>query len=131
MMRQAVSVAVEKSVKTKVSFSNVSMTFKRDGKEVNVLDNINLEAREGEFVCLVGPSGCGKSTLLNIVGGFLRATGGEVLVEGEPVQGPDPRRIFVFQENGVFPWLNVRENIAFGLRGRSGKERDRIVAHYT
>jgi NitT/TauT family transport system ATP-binding protein len=109
------------------------MTFpgKRTADEVRVLQDITAEVAHGEFVCLVGPSGCGKSTLLNIVGGFLRATGGEVLVEGEPVQGPDPRRIFVFQENGVFPWLNVRENIAFGLRGRRGKERDRIVAHYT
>jgi len=56
MMQQAASVAVEKSLKTKVSFNNVSMTFKRDGKEVNVLDHINLEAREGEFLCILGPS---------------------------------------------------------------------------
>jgi len=79
----------------------------------------------------VGPSGCGKSTLLNIVGGFLQATAGQVLVEGVPVTGPDPRRIFVFQENGVFPWLNVRENIGFGLRGKERAEKERIVRHYT
>ena len=85
---------------------------------------------EGEFVCLVGPSGCGKSTLLNILGGFIAADSGEVLVEGQPVRGPDPRRIFVFQENGVFPWLSVQENIAFGLRGKGEAERQKIVAHY-
>ena len=72
-------------------------------------------SRDGEFVCILGPSGCGKSTLLNIVGGFLAPTGGEVRIDGEPVRGPDPRRIFVFQERGVFPWLTVEGNIGFGL----------------
>ena len=103
---------------------------KRTGDDIAVLDNISANVAQGEFVCLVGPSGCGKSTLLNIVGGFIEATSGEVLVEGEPVRGPDPRRIFVFQENGVFPWLNVRENIAFGLRNQSEEKRRQIVAHY-
>ena len=65
------------------------------------------------------PFGCGKSTLLNIIGGFLKATRGDVLVEGNPFNGPDPRRIFVFQENGVFPWLTVQENIGFGLRKKT------------
>jgi NitT/TauT family transport system ATP-binding protein len=115
-----------------ISIRNCSLVFpgKRAGEEIDVLDNVSAEIATGEFVCLVGPSGCGKSTLLNIVGGFLPATSGEVLVEGAPVNGPDPRRIFVFQENGVFPWLNVHENVAFGLRGRSGEERREIVAHY-
>ena len=99
-----------------VTVRNVWMSFPGKQGAVHVLEDINAEVGRGEFVCIVGPSGCGKSTLLNIVGGFLKATSGEVLVEGEPVRGPDPRRIFVFQENGVFPWLNVRENIAFGLR---------------
>jgi ABC-type nitrate/sulfonate/bicarbonate transport system ATPase subunit len=90
-----------------------------------------VEVRHGEFVCFVGPSGCGKSTLLNIVAGFLTATRGELLVEGEPVRGPDPRRIFVFQENGVFPWLTVQDNIGFGLLRKTRAERQRIVRHYT
>ena len=115
-----------------ISIRNCSLVFpgKRAGEKINVLDDVSAEIAAGEFVCLVGPSGCGKSTLLNIVGGFLRATGGEVIVEGAPVNGPDPRRIFVFQENGVFPWLNVRDNIAFGLRGRSNEERREIVSYY-
>ncbi|HEX8280234.1 MAG TPA: ABC transporter ATP-binding protein [Chthoniobacterales bacterium] len=115
-----------------ISIRDVSVVFpgKRAGEEIPVLDQVSAEVAEGEFVCLVGPSGCGKSTLLNIVGGFISATRGQVMVEGEPVRGPDPRRIFVFQENGVFPWLNVRENISFGLRGRSNQERAGIVAHY-
>jgi ABC-type nitrate/sulfonate/bicarbonate transport system ATPase subunit len=89
-----------------------------------------LTVREGEFVCLLGPSGCGKSTLLNIVGGFLTPTSGSVSIDGEPVHGPDPRRIFVFQERGVFPWLTTVENIAFGLHGLHGDERAKRVAHY-
>ena len=116
-----------------ISVRQVSVNFpgKRVADDIRVLDDVSLDVAQGEFVCLVGPSGCGKSTLLNIVGGFLSATSGEVLVEGEPVRGPDPRRIFVFQENGVFPWLSVRENIGFGLRGRRDKERREIIAHYT
>jgi NitT/TauT family transport system ATP-binding protein len=111
---------------------NLSMRFpgKKPGETVHVLENINAEIARGEFVCIVGPSGCGKSTLLNIVGGFLRATEGDVLVEDEPVTGPDPRRIFVFQENGVFPWLTVAENVGFGLQKKGRSERDKIVAHY-
>jgi NitT/TauT family transport system ATP-binding protein len=97
---------------------------------VEVLSGIDLEVRRGEFVCIVGPSGCGKSTLLNIVAGFVASSGGGLQVEGEPVKGPDPRRIFVFQESAVFPWLSVRDNIAFGLSGRSRADRERIVAHY-
>jgi NitT/TauT family transport system ATP-binding protein len=110
----------------KVLFSNIGMSF----GNTRVLDDINLAVSEGEFVCLLGPSGCGKSTLLNIVGGFLWQTEGEVTIDGERVSGPDPRRIFVFQERGVFPWLTVEENIGFGLfRMSEGEKRERI-AHY-
>ncbi len=116
-----------------VSVRDLWMSFpgKNAGEEVHVLERIDLEVAVGEFVCIVGPSGCGKSTLLNIVGGFLTQTRGEALVEGQVVHGPDPRRIFVFQENGVFPWLTVRENIGFGLSAKSEEERVQTVAHYT
>jgi ABC-type nitrate/sulfonate/bicarbonate transport system ATPase subunit len=103
---------------------------KQAREEIHVLERINLEVRTGEFVCIVGPSGCGKSTLLNIVGGFLKCSSGEVIVEGQAVAGPDPRRIFVFQENGVFPWLTVQENIGFGLLKKPATERTATVAHY-
>jgi len=108
----------------------MSFPGQQSGEEIHVLERINLEVREGEFVCIVGPSGCGKSTLLNILGGFLTATRGEAIVEGQPVHGPDRRRIFVFQENGVFPWLTVQENIGFGLGQKSEAQRREIVAHY-
>ena len=115
---------------SKVSIQGVSMSFQTDGSPIEVLTSIDLDVRDGEFVCILGPSGCGKSTLLNIVGGFLKASFGNVLIDGKPVQGPDPRRIFVFQERGVFPWLTVEGNVAFGLFRLSPEERARRIAHY-
>src|SRR5690606_21572510 len=108
----------------------MSFPGKSNGKYVHVLENVNFDIRAGEFVCIVGPSGCGKSTMLNILGGFLKETRGEVRVEGAPVTGPDPGRIFVFQENGVFPWLTVEQNVGFGLLARPEGEREQRVKHY-
>lgn len=103
---------------------------KQGGQSVPVLERINVEVPSGEFVCFVGPSGCGKTTLLNIIAGFLRASRGDVQVEGHPVHGPDPRRIVIFQEGSVFPWLNVSANVGFGLSDKTAAERDQIVQHY-
>src|SRR5438067_5873274 len=97
---------------------------------MEVLQHITLGAEEGEFLCIVGPSGCGKSTLLNIAGGFLAPAAGEVTIDGERVTGPDRRRIFVFQERGIFPWLTVEGNIGFGLFDLSESERRARIAHY-
>lgn len=113
-----------------VQVRDLSMVFATAGKSTEVLNGINLEVKEGEFVCLLGPSGCGKSTLLNIVGGFLKPTAGTVTIDGEMVNGPDSRRIFVFQERGVFPWLTVEGNIAFGINRLPERERAERVAHY-
>lgn len=118
------------AVKTKLRAESVNMIFSRDGKSISVLDNINLDVGEGEFLCLVGPSGCGKSTLLSTMAGFLAPTGGAIRIDGEAVRGADPRRIFVFQERGVFPWLTVEGNIGFGLFKLSRTEREQRVAHY-
>jgi len=118
------------ALKTKLCVENVSVTFQRDKDQVHVLENVSLEVGDGEFVCLVGPSGCGKTTLLNAMAGFLAPTAGEIRVDGEVVQGPDPRRIFVFQERGVFPWLTVEGNIGFGLFRLSRAEREQRIAHY-
>ena len=111
---------------SKVEIRNLSMRF----GSTDVLRDINLSVREGEFVCILGPSGCGKSTLLNIVGGFVQPSEGEALIDGVGVSGPDPRRIFVFQERGVFPWLTVEENVAFGLFRLSDEEKRERVARY-
>jgi ABC-type nitrate/sulfonate/bicarbonate transport system ATPase subunit len=125
-----VSAVAERAVKTKVSVDEVSMTFRRDGNSVEVLDRISLDVSEGEFVCILGPSGCGKSTLLNIAAGFLKASSGQITIDGQPVLAPDPRRIFVFQERGVFPWLTVEGNIGFGLFRLSQEEQASRIAHY-
>ncbi|MDQ2869560.1 MAG: ABC transporter ATP-binding protein [Acidobacteriota bacterium] len=116
--------------RAKLSIRGLEMTFRAEGKETRVLQDIDLDVREGELVFILGPSGCGKSTLLNIVGGFLTPTAGSVTIDGEPVSGPDPRRIFVFQERGVFPWLTVEGNIGFGLGRLPEAERAKRIAHY-
>lgn len=124
------SEAATAALPVKLQTKSVGMTFQREGKDLPVLEGIDLEVGEGEFVCLLGPSGCGKSTLLNAMAGFLKPTSGEILVDGEIVRGPDPRRIFVFQERGVFPWLTVEGNIGFGLKRLSRSERAQRVEHY-
>ena len=116
--------------KTKLRAEDINMVFTRDGASVPVLEDIRLEIADGEFVALLGPSGCGKSTLLNIIAGFLPPTRGQVWIDAEAVRGPDPRRIFVFQERGVFPWLTVEGNIGFGLFRLPKRERAERIAHY-
>ncbi len=121
---------VTTALENKLSVKNVVITFNRDGKSTRVLEDIHLEVRDDEFVCLLGPSGCGKTTLLNAMAGFLSPTSGEIRVDGELVREPDPRRIFVFQERGVFPWLTVEGNIGFGLFKLSRTEQEQRIAHY-
>jgi NitT/TauT family transport system ATP-binding protein len=116
--------------KVKMRAEGVSKMYRSEGGSTPVLENVHLEVREGEFVCLLGPSGCGKSTLLNIIAGFLSPTAGVVKIDGEAVTGPDARRVFVFQERGVFPWLSVEGNVEFGLFRLPEAERRRRVAHY-
>ena len=118
------------NAEVKVRIQDLSKAFHTNGHEIRVLEHIDLDVREGELVCILGPSGCGKSTLLNIVGGFLPASSGDVAIDGLPVRRPDPRRIFVFQERGVFPWLTVEGNIGFGISGLPATERAARIAHY-
>jgi ABC-type nitrate/sulfonate/bicarbonate transport system ATPase subunit len=129
-MSQTAPALTANALKTKLRAESINMIFRRDGISTAVLDNVDLEVGEGEFVCLLGPSGCGKSTLLNVVAGFISPTSGEVRIDGEAVRGPDPRRIFVFQERGVFPWLTVEGNIGFGLFKLSPQERENRITHY-
>ena len=117
-------------IETKLSAQHIYMTFARDGKSTQVLKDVSVEVSKGEFLCIVGPSGCGKSTLLSAIAGFITPTSGEIRIDGELVSGPDPRRIFVFQERGVFPWLTVEGNIEFGLSKLPRAERQRRVLHY-
>jgi NitT/TauT family transport system ATP-binding protein len=110
----------------------VSRRFETRRHDTLALSDINLAVRPGEFLCLLGPSGCGKSTLLNIIAGFDRPSAGEMLVAGRQVTGPGRDRIVVFQEAALFPWLNVRSNVEFGLKLAGvpkAERRDRAVQY--
>jgi ABC-type nitrate/sulfonate/bicarbonate transport system ATPase subunit len=129
-MRDAVPTTRALNAPVKISVRGVTKVFQRKTDVLEVLQRVDIEVRTGEFVCLLGPSGCGKTTLLNIMGGFERPTAGEVLIDGARVTGPDPRRAFVFQEYGIFPWATVWENVALGLHARPADERNAIVRRY-
>ncbi len=86
---------------------------------LSALKDIDISVRRGEMICILGQSGCGKSTLLNILSGFIPPGSGSVQLNGQLVNRPGPDRCVVFQEDALFPWLTVRENIAFGLKGRN------------
>jgi len=114
----------------KVVLRGVTKSFRRKTDVLLVLDCIDLDVSPGEFVCLLGPSGCGKSTLLNLVGGFETPSAGTVTIDGVPVSGPDRRRVFVFQEYGIFPWATVRDNVALGLHDTPAAEQRDTVQRY-
>ena len=100
--------------------------------EIAALEDINLSIEEGQFVCFVGPSGCGKSTLLNILSGLDKPSEGEVVLNGRLAVETGPDRIMVFQENALFPWLKVLDNVEFGLKmaGVQKEKRHEIAMHY-
>ena len=111
---------------------HVSMRFDDKSDGPAALEDVNLGVDDGEFVTIVGPSGCGKSTLLYLIGGFLKATAGTLLLHGQPIKGPGPDRGVVFQRYSLFPWLTVEDNIAYGLKeqGIAKEQRDRVVAEH-
>jgi NitT/TauT family transport system ATP-binding protein len=122
---------------SKLELKNITKSFSvnsSEGEERRVLavDSVNLSIEEGQFVCFVGPSGCGKSTLLNIIAGLDKPTEGELILNGRPVSGTGPDRIMVFQENALFPWLSVIDNVEFGLKmvGVEKEKRNKIAMHY-
>jgi len=118
----------------RISFERVSVEFQTANGPLRVVDDVSYQIRDREFVSVIGPSGCGKTTMMNIAAGFVKPTSGEVLLDGKPVAGPGPDRGVIFQEYGVFPWLTVRENIAFGLKLRANRashtEREEVCERY-
>ncbi|MEY3866171.1 MAG: hypothetical protein RLZZ338_62 [Cyanobacteriota bacterium] len=94
---------------------DVSKVYETAQGSYTVLDGVNLEIKEGEFICIIGHSGCGKSTLLNSIAGFNKPTTGEVLLEGNPITEPGPDRMVVFQNYSLLPWLSAKENVALAV----------------
>jgi NitT/TauT family transport system ATP-binding protein len=101
-------------------------------KQISAIENVTLTIEDEQFVCFVGPSGCGKTTLLNILAGLDKPTEGEVILNGRPVNETGPDRIIVFQENALFPWLKVIDNVEFGLKmaGIEKNKRHERAMHY-
>ncbi len=117
-----------------IEIDDVHMVYpgRRGRRAIPALRGVDLTLAGGEFVSVVGPSGCGKSTLLHLVAGFGQPTRGSILVGGRAVQGPGAERAVVFQQAALYPWLNVGENIGFGLRihGVRGRDYERRVRDY-
>lgn len=115
-----------------ISLKNVSMIYKASSKKTTALENIDLDIDEGEFVCLLGPSGCGKSTLLKLMAGFIMPTEGKITVKGNVIRGANWHRGVVFQQPSLYPWLNVEDNVKFGLKMRKmpKKEGNEIALHF-
>src|SRR5699024_8519464 len=111
-------VADQETDSMELQVENVSVTFPalKNVMPTDALQDIDLTINDGEFVVAIGASGCGKSTLLSLIAGFLAPTSGHVLLDGMTVQGPGAERSVVFQNHALMPWLNVQDNVAFGLK---------------
>lgn len=110
-----------------LKLNSISKIFSETKKET--LQDISLEVEKGEFICIVGPSGCGKSTLLNLVAGLDTPSSGTIVLEDKQVTGPGADRVVMFQEAALYPWLNVIENVMFGLDAAGyGKAEQRQIA---
>jgi taurine transport system ATP-binding protein len=118
---------------TTLSINNVSVRFPVPNKPpVQALAGVDCTMESGDFTVAIGASGCGKTTLLKLLAGFIAATEGDVLLNGEPIEGPGRDRGVVFQKHALLPWMNVTENVAFGpkLRGRPKRERIETAMKY-
>jgi NitT/TauT family transport system ATP-binding protein len=104
----------------------------RNSTEFTAIDEISLEVKTGEFMCIVGPSGCGKSTLLDLLAGLTKPSRGQLLLDGKPITGPALDRGIVFQQYALFPWRTALGNVEFGLetKGVPAKERRGIAREY-
>jgi NitT/TauT family transport system ATP-binding protein len=112
----------------KIAVSRLAHSY----ENVEALKNINIDIHAGQFVCLLGPSGCGKSTLLYTLAGHFTPSGGHIAIDGQEVDGPNPQRLLMFQEPALFPWLTVKQNLTFALRGKGlpRSECERLAHRY-
>ncbi|RXI69047.1 ABC transporter ATP-binding protein [Clostridium tetani] len=107
-----------------VSLKDINLSYSGEKGDVSALQNINLDINEGEFICVLGPSGCGKSTLLKIIAGFLKPSDGTAAMDGQIINEPNWHRGVVFQSPTLYPWLNIHDNVAFGLKMRKFPKND-------
>jgi NitT/TauT family transport system ATP-binding protein len=114
------------STPPKLELSRISMIYTQRGRRFAALHDVSLQIEKGEFISIVGASGCGKTTLLRIVDGLIKPTLGQVCVDGQQVTRPGPDRGFVFQQDALFPWRTVLDNIIFGLEVQGKKKRDAL-----
>jgi len=118
----------------RAQFDHVSLTFGTPKGPLHVVEDVSYDINDGDFIAVIGPSGCGKTTMMSMLAGFQKPTAGQVLFDGKPVERPGPERGVIFQEYGVFPWLTVKQNIAFGLQLKANHvaaaERNAICDHY-
>lgn len=123
---------IPKIITPKLEIRDVGKIYNTKAGETTALEKTSFTVADGEFVTILGPSGCGKSTILRIVAGLEESNSGQVLLDGKEINGPGPDRGMVFQSYTLFPWLNVKDNITFGLKlkGVSQKERDDLARHY-
>jgi len=117
-------------MRTKIEVRALKKSFASNKGTLPVVDEVSFTVRDGEFIAIVGPSGCGKSTLMNMMAGFIRPDGGEVIIDGAPRTKPDARGILISQQGSVFPWLTVRENLMFGLNGHAPANKLEIADRY-
>ena len=122
---------VNAQLNAKIVVDDIRKSFETRKGELPVVGGISLAIGEGEFVAIVGPSGCGKSTLMKMLCGFERPDSGSVMIDGQVRRGPSPKGILISQHGSVFPWLNVQQNLMFGLDGISEAEKARLADHYT
>lgn len=117
-----------------ITLEHVDKEFEKvkEGGIFKVVEDLNIEVRENEFLVLFGPGQCGKTTILNMIAGFEEPTAGEIKMHGEVIKGPDPSRGMVFQNLAIFPWLTVMGNVEYGLRmkGVDKKTRRAQAQHY-
>ncbi|MBV4419444.1 ABC transporter ATP-binding protein [Clostridium tyrobutyricum] len=117
-------------IESGISIKDLNKKFTIDKKQVSILENINIDIKQGEFVSIIGSSGCGKSTLLRIIAGLDNDYEGTAEMDGQKILKPSLKRGVVFQEHRLFPWLTVSENISFGLKNKSRDEKKDIVKQH-
>jgi ABC-type nitrate/sulfonate/bicarbonate transport system ATPase subunit len=115
---------------TKIEIRNISKSFPSDRGPLQVVDGVDFQVGDGEFVAIIGPSGCGKTTLMNMVAGFLRPDKGSVFIDGVERHEPSSKGILISQHGSVFPWLTVQENLMFGLNGHAYLAKAGLADHY-